>query len=259
MSTTIATSLAFVLLLFLGMLFMIEIGWRIGNADKQKSGLNGESGWGVVDAAMFGLMGLLVAFSFSGAAQRFDHRKQLAGEEANAIGTAYMRLSLLRDSDRSSLNADFKRYVRSRIAMYRAVPDMTAVNEEYSRTVTIQSEIWAKAVSSTDEQTKQAASMLLLPALNLMFDITTTRRVAAMVHPPLIIFLMLGVVALTCSLLAGYDMAIGGKRSRIHIGGFSLILALTVYVILDLEFPRLGMIRVDDVDRMLVEIEESFN
>jgi hypothetical protein len=78
-------------------------------------------------------------------------------------------------------------------------------------------------------------------------------------HPPPIIFAMLGVLALMSSLLAGYAMAGGKTRSWIHIIGFALIMATTVYVILDLEFPRLGMIRIDAADRALIELRQSMH
>jgi hypothetical protein len=76
-------------------------------------------------------------------------------------------------------------------------------------------------------------------------------------HPPLIIFLMLGVLALLSSLLAGYAMAGERSRSWIHTLSFALMMATTVYVILDLEFPRLGFIRIDAMDRVLYELRAS--
>jgi hypothetical protein len=79
----------------------------------------------------------------------------------------------------------------------------------------------------------------------------------ARMHPPTIIFVMIGVLALMSSLLAGYAMAGGKTRSWIHVIGFALIMATTVYVILDLEFPRLGIIRVDAFDQVLVELRQS--
>ena len=99
--------------------------------------------------------------------------------------------------------------------------------------------------------------MLLLPALNAMIDITTTRTIATQMHPPLIIFAMLGVLALVCSLLAGYAMAGGRSRSLVHSIGFAVVLTLTVYVILDIEYPRVGLIRVDATDRVLREVRQS--
>ncbi len=70
---------------------------------------------------------------------------------------------------------------------------------------------------------------------------------------------MLGALALMSSLRAGYAMAGGRSRCWIHVIGFALILATTVYVILDLEFPRLGMVRIDSFDRVLVELRATMN
>ena len=90
-----------------------------------------------------------------------------------------------------------------------------------------------------------------------MFDIATTRTMAARTHPPAIIFVLLGVLALMSALLAGYAMAGGKTRSWIHMVGFALIIAASVYVILDLEFPRLGIIRVDSFDQVLIDLRQS--
>jgi len=99
--------------------------------------------------------------------------------------------------------------------------------------------------------------MLLLPALNQMIDITTTRTMALQLHPPTIIYTMLFALALASALLAGYGMAGAKSRSWLHILGFAAVMAVAVYVILDLEFPRLGLIQVDAFDRALVELRES--
>ncbi len=90
-----------------------------------------------------------------------------------------------------------------------------------------------------------------------MFDITTTRTLAAMTHPPTVIPVMLGVLVLIGSLFAGVGMAAGRSRSWIHVIGFAAILAVTMYVILDLEHPRLGLINVDAFDQALVALRQS--
>src|SRR4029453_12730529 len=99
--------------------------------------------------------------------------------------------------------------------------------------------------------------LLVLPALNAMIDITTTRTMAAQTHPPIIVYAMLVVMMLASSLLAGRPMAAGKRRSRIHRGGFALTMAFPLYVIVDLEFPRLGLIRVDAYDQLLVDVRGS--
>jgi hypothetical protein len=102
--------------------------------------------------------------------------------------------------------------------------------------------------------------MLLLPALNQMIDITTTRTMATQFHPPLIVFVLLVALSFTAALLAGYSMgAPGRKRSWIHIVGFATVMAITVYVIIDIEYPRHGFIRVDQVDHVLRELRLSMD
>jgi hypothetical protein len=99
--------------------------------------------------------------------------------------------------------------------------------------------------------------MLLLPALNQMIDVTTTRTMTAQMHPPMVVFVMLFGLALAGALLAGYGMAGGKARSWLHMVGFAAVLAGAVYVIIDLEYPRLGLIRVDAFDVALVELRSS--
>ena len=150
----------------------------------------------------------------------------------------------------------FRRYLDSRIEVYRKVPDMEAVKAEQVRSAKLQSEIWALAVSSTREVGTAQAPMLLLPALNAMFDITTTRTE---VHPPLMIFGMLGALTLACSLFAGYDMAIRRRLNVLHSVAFAVVLSVTAYVIIDLENPRLGFIQISDSDQVLVDLRKSMN
>ena len=101
--------------------------------------------------------------------------------------------------------------------------------------------------------------MLLLPALNPMFDIATTRTESTRIHPPVIIFMMIGILALGAALLVAYGMAGGMSRSWIHIVIFAAVTALTVYVIVDIEYPRLGFINVEGSDRVLQDLRESMN
>ena len=178
-------------------------------------------------------------------------------EEANAIGTAYLRLDLLPASIQPALWDSFRHYVEARLDAYRKLPDIVAAKLGLAHATQLQGQIWSQAVAACQEA-PHSATMLLLPALNAMIDITTTRSVAAQIHPPLVIFAMLCVLALASSLLAGYSMAGGRLRNCwIHMLVVAVIMAVTVYVILDLEYPRLGLIRVDAVDQVLVDLRDS--
>ena len=145
-------------------------------------------------------MGLLMAFTFSGAASRFDHRRDLIVEEANDIGTAYLN---------------------------RAGTDLVRV------------------------------SQLLLPSPNDMFDIVTTRTAATQMHPPPVVWAMLGALTLVCSFLVGYDLGGSVRRNWLNVFTFALLFALTLYVIIDMEYPRVGVIRVTAMDHVLAAVRDS--
>jgi hypothetical protein len=242
---------------FCGMLAFLELGRRIGIRRRTHDPEGASAGVGAVDGAIFALLGLLIAFTFSGAAFRFDSRRQLLIEETNAIGTAYLRIDLLPSSAQPPLREAFRRYVDARLEAYRKLPDISATQEELARVAALQGDIWTQAVTACRAEGNQSATMLLLPALNQMIDITTSRTMAAQMHPPTIIFVMLFLLALASSLLAGYGMAGSKTRSWIHMVGFAAIVATTMYVILDLEYPRLGLIRVDATDQAMVELRQS--
>jgi hypothetical protein len=248
-------AILFAAVLFAGMLLAEEIGLRIGRRRLAVEGDSSRLGLGTVDGAVFGLMGLMVAFTFQGAASRYDVRRHLIVEEANAIGTAYLRLDLVPSSAQPRLRGLFRDYVDARLEAYRKVPDVEAVKQALARATALQGEIWTAGVEAAREAPQ--TTMLLLPALNAMIDITTDRTVALQTHPPALVFVMLGFLAVACSLLAGYGMAGAKSRSFLHVVGFAAILTLTVYVILDFEFPRVGLIRVDAMDQLLVDVRQS--
>jgi hypothetical protein len=167
--------------LFLSMLLLLEMGRRMGNRRLAQDPEGTRRGVGVVDGAVFGLLGLLIAFSFSGASTRFDARRQMIVEEANDISTAWLRLDLLPPREQSSLRENFRQYVDSRLAVYRRLPDIQAARTELARSTGLQSNIWTQAISACKES-PTPAPVLLLPALNQMFDIATKRVEATKVH-----------------------------------------------------------------------------
>lgn len=244
--------------LFFGMLIFLEIGRRIGLSRLVHDPDGLAKGVGVVEGAVFGLLGLIIAFTFSGAASRFEDRRHLIAEETNAIGTAYLRLDLLPGDAQPEMRSLFRRYIDLRLATYRDTGDATAKKVKLSESVALQGEIWTKALTAIRRPESPAyAVMLLLPALNGMIDITTTRAMAVQNHPPLVVFLLLAGLSLIGSMLVGYSMSGNKNRSWLHTVAFAALMSLAVYVILDLEFPRLGLIRVDAADQILIDLRKS--
>src|SRR5262245_5578372 len=193
--------LAFVISLglFFGVLVMIEIGRRYGQRREALHPEAGREGMGAAEGAVYGLFGLLLAFSFSGAAERFDERRILIVQEANAIGTAYLRLDMLPVEAQPALREGFRRYLDSRLLSYRKLPDVEAAQAEYARSQRLQKELWDATVQAIKAHGTQP--QLLLGPLNEMFDLASTRAARTYTHPPLAIFLMLFALALISALL----------------------------------------------------------
>lgn len=240
--------------LFFGMLLCFEGGRRLGRARIARDPDDLPKGSGPVEAAVLGLLGLLLAFTFSGAASRFEDRRHLVAEEANAIGTAYLRIDLVPTEAQPELRQLFRRYLDMRVDAYKHAADKTP---KYSEGAELQGQIWAKAVAACQRPDASYAAMLLLPALNEMIDITTTRIVATQNHPPEIIFVLLAGLNLVSSTLVGYVMCDTKVRNWFYMLLIAFTMSITMYVIIDMEYPRLGLIRVDAADKFLIDLRND--
>jgi hypothetical protein len=246
--------------LFLGMVLMMHLGRRIGRWRLDRYGEAAQTGVGVVDGAVFALLGLLIAFTFSGAASRFDMRRALIVEEANDIGTAWLRLDLLPAAVQPDVRAMFRDYADARLDTFAEPGDAEATLAAVARAGAVQARIWQASVAAVSQPGQPTtAAMLLLPALNQMFDIATTRKMATQNHPPLAVWGMFTLVSLCSALLAGHGMAGRQRPSMLHMLGFPLVVAVTVNLTVDLEHPRLGLIRVDSFDQAMREVRASMD
>ena len=242
------------LALFIAIVIAFEVGYKFGS--------RGEAATeprtiGAMEAAIFGIMGLLIAFSFSGAASRFDTRRQLIVQEANAIGTAYLRIEELPEDARETMRDKFRQYLDSRLNTYKLIDDLGDYESEESRSKHLQNEIWSYAVQQTGRISSTAPTMLMLPALNQMFDIATTRIAAREMHPPIVVFGMLGILVLIVSTIFGFGAGRTKNHSWFHVVLFAAVFTLALYVIIDFEFPRIGLIRVDSFDKVLIDLRNS--
>src|SRR3954471_9330168 len=119
--------------MFVGMMICMEIGRRLGMRRLAEDPETAMSGLSTVGGAVFALYGLLIAFTLSGAPARLDTQKQLITEEANTIGTAYLRLDLLPADAQPAMRDLFRKYLDSRLDVYRKFPDIEAAMAELSR------------------------------------------------------------------------------------------------------------------------------
>jgi hypothetical protein len=252
-------TIAFTLLLlggfFVALIAAQEMGRRKGRlafgAVARPAGLS------AVEAVAFGLLGLLMALTFSGAAARLETRRGQIVEEANAMGTAWLRLDVLPAAAQPKLRDSFRHYTDSRIELYKvfAREGLESARRENARAVALQNELWVAAVEASREV--PAAPMLVLPALNAMFDIASSRVAATQMHPPMVVYVVLALISLVCGFLVGFEMGATEAPSRAHMVVLAAILSFTFHVILDFEYPRLGLIRIDDFDRLLADVRAT--
>lgn len=231
-----------------------EAGFRLGRRHLRRDGKDADRGLGVIEGAVFALLGLLIAFTFSNAGGRFESRRSLIAEEANAISTSYLRLDLLGPELSAPIRPLYRDYLEHRIAeSQRGDVDLTQP-QALQGTDERQAAIWAAVVAALEQRGQPALAMPVLGPLNEMIDITATRRMAAIVHPPAIVFVALALVATLATFLAGHARGVSGRRSPLHTAVFILVIGGTLYSIVEMEYPRIGFVTIKEADVVLSDL-----
>ena len=246
--------------MFVAALLAVEVGRRIGKRQLDKHGKDVQSGIGVVDGTVYGLLSLLIGFSFAGAAARFDHRRQLIADEINALGTAYLRVDILPSSVQEPVRQAFRDYMDALIAAYRM--RLSARGDpwhETEATLRAQDVLWKRSVAAVLGPGGEPARILLLPSLNESFDAVEMEYMNRRIHPPVLIFAMLATAGLVGAIFAGIGLATGPTKNWIHVVGFAATIAVSIYVIVELEYPRVGLIRITSMDQTLVDLRASMH
>lgn len=242
--------------LLVGMLTCLEFGYRLGCRTEAPEG-SAHEGLGAIEAAIFALLGLLLGFAFAGATSRLDARRQLIVREANAIGTAYLRLDLVPPADQPELRRLVRDYLEARFRADESAADLETADRLTARGAQLQQQLWIRAVAASRGDSTQNTTRVVLPAINDVIDVTTARTVAARTRLPTLVLVLLLLVALLSALTAGYAMAKRRRRSVLHAVLYAAAVATTVYVVLDLDNPRIGFIRLDATDRILRDLHDS--
>lgn len=144
-----------------------------------------------------------------------------------------------------------------REATFQEYSNKAAHQEKHKRAQEVQKNIWSLAREGCTSQYQQRGCFLLLSALNTMFEVGNTRYENAEIHPPMIIFILLTILAMLGALLSGYSIGEKKKENFLFLLSYALVIAIIVYIIIDMEFPRLGFIRVDFFDQVLIQIYQG--
>jgi hypothetical protein len=196
---------------------------------------------------MLGLLALLLAFSFSIALERFDERRHLVVQEANAIGTAYLRTQLLDEPHRSRLSSLLIDYADNRIRLATVVP--AQLNPQLAINDRLLIDIWAAVSAARESASAHGISTPILMTFNEVIDLDTERKISRTLRMPgEVLELLFGFLILT-ALVLGYMLE--ERRGRAGAIVLFLLLSLYVSIIVDLNRPTSGNIR-ESQDPMLM-------
>lgn len=209
-------------------------------------------------SGLIALLFFLLAFTFGMSGDRYDSRRKIVVEEANDIGTALLRSDLYPDSTRNLFRKDFKEYVETRISFYQVGADIKGVLKADSLSQVISSKLWKRACSLAKDPANLAATQQMIPALNTMIDVTTSRLAGEKAKVPESILIMLFFLALIISFYSGYSEGLKGRIDWLVQIGFCLLVSLVVLFTLDLDRPRRGFVNLDVPNQTIIDLRKNF-
>jgi hypothetical protein len=211
---------------------------------------------GVVQGTLLGLVGLLLAFGLSMAVGRYEARRALVVQEANDIGTTYLRAQLLSEPERDQSLSLLVEYTDAAIALADVVPDTTLYRERVAKIEDLQTELWTLAADAVKADSVGTAPRLYIEVLNDMFD-THTARVASLsnrVPTPVMLLLVVG-SAIALGALALFLTLLGKSVATSVVT--AVVLLIILFVSFDLDRPQRGFITVPDTP--LVQVRKSMD
>jgi hypothetical protein len=242
--------------LVIAMVAAMEAGYRLGARRSGQASDPIRSQVGTVLASLLGLLALLLGFTFSLALQRYEDRSQAVVKEANAIGTAYLRVQLLPGALRPDLEAALREYVDIRVKEGRVQLADRATREVLNRDADrVAAQLWEKAMRAVEKDDRPATSGLFVQALNDLIDAAGAGRAALERHVPEIVHLLLFATIAVTSAILGYASGISGHRVTVPAVALVLLVVCVVYLIIDLDRPRRGSILVSQ--ESMLELQKS--
>lgn len=241
--------IAIPLALLLGLLLAVETGSRVGELRRRRAPVDKAGDGGAIQGALLGLLGLLLGFSFAGAAGRFMERQDFITAEANAIGTAYLRADLLEQAPRAELQTALREYVAHRIEVSRSL-QLGLQPEVLEQVEVLHRRIWHATVAGIRDQPSLA--VVLLGPINEVIDLHAARVAASRKHLPGIVLGLLVVCSVLTLGVVGYSAAVSGRRHRAMSAMLAFLIAAAIWTTIDLDRPRIGFVQVSD--RPLVDL-----
>ncbi|WP_313458169.1 hypothetical protein [Stenotrophomonas sp.] len=227
------------IMLFAALLLAREAGAWFGRRRVTKP-VPGDEGF--ARTTVLGLLALLIGFTFSIALQRYDSRRALVVDEANAIGTTWLRVSLLEEHDRPQAKAVLLEYTMSRLDFGEAHSSRDEL-ARHRASVRAQSRLWETLINATASFKDTPRAGLILASTNDAIDLAEARLASRQAHIPPRILRMLVLFSVLSAGLVGYERPSERRTSAMVLGLFTLAAALVV----DLDRPTTGITNVPQI------------
>jgi len=197
-----------------------------------------------LQAAILGLLALVLSFTYSFVANRLESRKIAVIYEANAIGTAYLRSDFASEPQRSKLRALLEQYARSRLVTQQNTDTEEGVRQVVAYSLSIQKQLWPLVRDDMQQSQAGPKQALLAQAINEVIDMHTVRLTAAFDRLPAVVFIMMLLIGGLAMFITGYVSGTTETTSRWPSSVFAVVLAFMMYVIVDMDRSLTGFVQV---------------
>lgn len=248
-------AISFALLVLMGL--AIEMGYRLGRSNMIRSNTAKEQ-VNTIQSSLLGILALMLGFTFSMALSRFDSRSNAVVNEANAIGTAYLRTELLPEPNRNQAQQLLKDYLKLRVAAGILTLDNHDERDTLLKKATqLQEQIWREAIQVSIQAPNSATTGLFAQAINSVIDAYGVRIAELNRHvPELVLILLYGSFIITGGII-GYTAGIGRHRPAAASYIMVALVVVLMSMVVDLDRPRRGFIKVNQ--QSLIDLNESLN
>jgi hypothetical protein len=190
------------------------------------------------------LVAFLIGFAFSGAASRFISRQDVIVQEANALGTAYLRADTISEPQRSELRAALREYTAERVTLLSG-EGSAQIEPLLAKVGGLHERMWRSAIKATQGNAPLMA--VVLPPINEVVDLHTAHLAMARRHLPVpIMAMLLGTAALSVGLI-GFGNGHMGRRFPVLDSVYGVVLAVALWMTIDLDYPGVGFIRASNI------------
>ena len=239
-------------LLFLALMIVAcETGYRLGL--RSKAAEKTRALIPTIASSILALLGLLLGFSMSMSVSRYDTRRRLVLEEANAIETAYLLMQALPSPESTELQETLRHYAANRLRVSETVIDIQKLQRGKEEDARLQNELWSRAAAFARKDPQSVPAGILMKSLNEVIDLENSRWIGFVAHLPESVIYVNALMGLVAVLIVGYDFGMTGHRHALSEALLIVAIFIVMVLIVELDYPYSGVIRVSQ--KPLVDLQ----